>query len=275
MFKVAAIQMNSSNKKGENIKNARELLSKAVNSGATLIVLPENFSFMGDSETDKLSVAEALNKGASIDFLKCSARNHKVWVAGGTIPLKTKDPQRVTNTLLLYNDQGEKVGRYDKIHLFDVNINEKESYFESNVIKEGNTPVTVKTPLGCLGLTICYDLRFPELYRELIHMGAEIFLVPSAFTYITGIAHWEVLLRARAIENQAYVIAAAQVGDHPGGRRTFGHSMIIDPWGKVLSEVDQDDGIAIADIDLTKVFEIRKKMPCLTQRRMETTTNLK
>ena len=272
MFKVAAIQMNSSNQKGENIKNARELLSKAVNSGATLIVLPENFSFMGDSETDKLSVAETLNKGASIDFLKCSARNHKVWVAGGTIPLKTKDPKKVTNTLLLYSDQGEEVGRYDKIHLFDVDISDTESYSESNVIKEGNKPVTVKTPLGCLGLTICYDLRFPELYRKLTHMGAEIFLVPSAFTYTTGNAHWEVLLRARAIENQAYVIAAAQVGDHPGGRRTFGHSMIIDPWGQVLSEVVEDDGIAIADIDLTKVYEIRKKMPCLTQRRMKITT---
>ena len=275
MFKVATIQMNSSNQKGENIKNARELVTKAANSGAKLIVLPENFSFMGDSATDKLSVAEALNKGESIDFLKSSARHHKVWLAGGTIPLKTNDPKKVTNTLLLYNDQGEEAGRYDKIHLFDMNINAKESYFESNVIKEGTTPVTVKTPLGCLGLTICYDLRFPELYRELIHMGTEIFLVPSAFTYTTGNAHWEVLLRARAIENQAYVVAAAQVGNHPGGRRTFGHSMIIDPWGKVLSEVDQDDGIATAEIDLTKVYEIRKKMPCLTQRRMETTTNLK
>lgn len=271
MFKVAAIQMNSLNHKGENIKKAEDLLSKAVNSGAKFILLPENFSFMGDNEKDKLSVAESLDEGASINFLRCSAKKYKVWVAGGTIPLKTGDPNKVTNTLLIFNDQGEKVGCYDKIHLFDVTISDNESYSESNVIKEGNKPVTVKTPLGCLGLTICYDLRFPELYRKLTHMGAEIFLVPAAFTYATGNAHWEILLRARAIENQAYVIAAAQVGDHPGGRRTFGHSMIIDPWGQVLSEVDKDDGMALAEIDITKVYEVRKKMPCLTQRRMKST----
>ncbi len=275
MFKVAVIQMNSLNNKRENIKKAEDLLSRAVNSGAKFILLPENFSFIGDNEKDKLSIAETLNKGESINFLRHASKKHKVWVAGGTIPLKTKDPKKVTNTLLLYNDQGKKVGRYDKIHLFDVNISDNESYSESNVIKEGSKPVTVKTPLGCLGLTICYDLRFPELYRKLTHMGAEIFLVPSAFTYTTGNAHWEILLRARAIENQAYVVAAAQVGEHPGDRRTFGHSMIIDPWGQVLSEVDKGDGIAVADIDLTKVYEIRKKMPCLPQRRMEVATILK
>jgi predicted amidohydrolase len=264
--------MNSQNNKGNNLKRAGELLRDAVERGASLILFPENFSFMGSGEGDKIAVAETTTKGDSIDFLKNAAKAHKVWIAGGTIPLKTDSPHKVTNTLLLFNDRGEVAERYDKIHLFDVNLNEGERYAESRVIEGGKKPVTVQTIYGRLGLTICYDLRFPELYRELVERGAEIFFVPSAFTFTTGKAHWEVLLRARAIENQAYIVAAAQVGEHPGGRRTFGHSMIIDPWGDVIAHVVEGEGIALADIDINTVYEVRGKMPCLTQRRLKITT---
>ena len=231
MYRLAAIQMASGPNIHANLIEAGRLIAKAADDGAELIVLPENFAHFGMREEDKIKIAETENTGPIQDFLKKNATRHAIWIVGGAIPLKCSDPSKVRSACLVYDAQGNRVARYDKIHLFDVHIEETgENYAESQTIQAGNTSVVVNTPFGCLGIAICYDLRFPELFRELLAKGMEICAVPSAFTAITGRAHWEILVRARAIENLSFVVASAQGGYHINGRETFGQSMIVDPW---------------------------------------------
>ena len=260
-FKVAAVQMTSGNDKHSNLNRAEKLLLAGVNEGATLLSLPENFSFMG-SESEKLLVAESMEKGESIRFLQSFARSHNVWLLGGSIPIKA-DEDKSFNCSLLINNKGEIAARYDKIHLFDVDIKGGESHQESRFIKKGSKPVCADTPFGKIGLSICYDLRFPELYRELLRMGARLIFAPSAFTVKTGQAHWEILLRARAIENQCYVIAPAQFGRHNNDRKTYGNTMLIDPWGEILVRAEDKEIVIVAEVDLSFQDEVRKGIPCL------------
>ena len=265
--KVAAIQMASGPNVGANLIEAGRLIGQAVDAGAKLIVLPENFAIMGMKEQDKVEVREEDGKGKIQDFLAQTAAKHKVWIVGGTIPLVTSDPKKVKAACLLYNDKGKVVARYDKIHLFDVSIEESgEKYNESSTIEPGTETVVVDTPFGKLGLAICYDLRFPELFREMIDKGVEIIALPSAFTAITGKAHWKPLIRARAIENLSYVIAAAQGGFHVNGRATHGNSMIVDPWGNILNHLQQGSGAVIADVDRDKLISTRQNFPALKHR---------
>jgi len=265
--KVAAIQMASGPNVGANLIEAGRLIGQAVDAGAKLIVLPENFAIMGMKEQDKVEVREEDGKGKIQDFLAQTAAKHKVWIVGGTIPLVTSDPKKVKAACLLYNDKGKVVARYDKIHLFDVSIEESgEKYNESSTIEPGTETVVVDTPFGKLGLAICYDLRFPELFREMVDKGVEIIALPSAFTAITGKAHWKPLIRARAIENLSYVIAAAQGGFHVNGRATHGNSMIVDPWGNILNHLQQGSGAVIAEIDRDKLISTRQNFPALKHR---------
>lgn len=268
MSKCAAIQMASSPNVGANLLEADKLIGEAANAGAELVALPENFALMGEHETDKLKVKEADGAGPIQDFLAAAALKHRVWIVGGTIPLAGENDNKVRASSLVYNDRGERVARYDKMHLFDVSVPDtEEEYRESNSIEPGHEPVIVDTPFGKLGLSVCYDLRFPELYRKLAALGAEILLVPSAFTAQTGAAHWEVLLRARAIENLCYVIAPNQGGFHINGRKTFGHSMIVDPWGLILDSHNNGSGFVCADIDRERLEKVRAAFPALQHRR--------
>ncbi|WP_341326425.1 carbon-nitrogen hydrolase family protein [Methylotuvimicrobium sp. KM2] len=269
MSKCAAIQMASSPNVGANLLEAEKLIGEAVNAGAELVVLPENFALMGESETDKLTIKEVDGNGPIQDFLTSTALKYKVWVVGGTIPLAGDNDNKVRAACLVYNDRGERIARYDKMHLFDVSVPDtEEEYRESNSIEPGHDPVVVDTPFGKLGLSVCYDLRFPELYRNLVAKGAEILLVPSAFTAQTGAAHWEVLLRARAIENLCYVIAPNQGGFHINGRKTFGHSMIVDPWGAVLGCHKNGGGFVCADIEHERLEKVRVSFPALQHRKI-------
>lgn len=264
MARVAAVQMNSRDNVAENLKAVAHWVETAVNQGARLVTLPENVAFMGKTDTDKWAVSEEPGKGPIQDFLSELARKHKIWLIGGTLPLRAKDlaEKRVYAASLIWNEEGKVLTRYDKIHLFDVEVEKNgEKYLESETILPGDKVVSLASPFGKLGLTVCYDVRFPELYRLLLEEGVQIFLVPSAFTEITGKAHWEVLLRARAIENFCYVIAPNQVGVHANGRQTFGHSMIIDPWGKILASLPVGEGVIVADIDLTYLNDIRTRVP--------------
>ena len=260
-FKVAAVQMTSGNDKQNNLNKAEKLLLAGVSEGATLLSLPENFSFMG-SESEKLLAAESMEDGESIRFLQAFATKHNVWLLGGSIVIKA-DNNKSYNSSLLISNKGEIAARYDKIHLFDVDIKGGERHQESKFIKKGSTPVCTDTPFGKIGLSICYDLRFPELYRELVRMGARLIFVPSAFTVKTGQAHWEVLLRARAIENQCYVIAPAQFGIHSEKRKTYGKAIIINPWGEILARAEDKETVIVADVDLSSQDGIRKGIPCL------------
>ena len=250
MNRVAAIQMASGPNVKANLDEAGRLIAAAVDGGAGLVTLPENFGLIGEHEHDKLRHAEADGSGPMQDFLAAAAAKHRVWVVGGSVPLATPGGERVRQALLVYDDTGARVARYDKIHLFDVTLQPSgETYRESGTIEPGTELHTIDSPIGRLGLTICYDLRFPELYRALLADGATTFLVPSAFTRVTGRAHWEPLLRARAIENLAFVIAPAQGGYHVNQRETWGHTMIVDPWGTVLAQREQGTGVVIADLD--------------------------
>ncbi len=267
-FIATAIQMTSSADLAENLHTANRLISEAADKGAKLILLPENFAFMGRDDRDKLAIAEPDGFGPIQNFLADCARHHKIWLAGGSVPLQSSDPEKIRAACLIYNPQGQRAARYDKVHLFDVDVPDTdESYRESDTIEAGDKPVLLETPLGKLGLTICYDLRFPEYIRLLAEKGLEILLVPAAFTARTGAAHWEILLRARAIENQCYVIAANQGGIHANGRETYGHSMIIDPWGKVLARLAQAPGICTGKIDLQHLARVRSTFPALRHRR--------
>ena len=234
MGKVAAIQMTSSHVVAENLSSAGALLSEAKEAGAEIACLPENFSFIGLKDADKLDVAEQDGDGVVQSFLSATARRLNMWILGGTIVIRTRDSSRVANASLLIDAAGKRVARYDKIHLFDVTIpGRNEQYRESTHVLPGRDPVIADTPVGKLGLSVCYDMRFPELYRELVTRGAEWLAMPAAFTVPTGRAHWETLLRARAIENLCYVVAPAQAGLHTSGRETYGDSLIVDYWGQV------------------------------------------
>ena len=272
MSKVAAIQMASGPNVKANLAEAEKLIKIAVQQEAELVVLPENFAIMGTSETDKVKIAEEYGQGLLQDYLKEQAVSLNIWLVGGTIPIRSKESGKVYSACLLINPQGEVVARYDKIHLFDVTIEaSNESYTESETITAGDNIVVVDTPFGRLGLGICYDLRFPELFRQLVLLGAEIIVLPSAFTAITGKAHWEVLLRARAIENLCYVVASAQGGYHVNGRETHGDSMIVDPWGTVLDRLPHGSGYVVADVDIENINAIRKNFPVLQNRKISCT----
>ncbi len=273
MSRVAAIQMNSSSKVSTNLELAGRLVEQAAGSGAELIALPENFALMPRSEKDRLDIAERPGNGPIQEFLAGQAKHHQIWLVGGTIPLVAAVGGRLNASCLLFGPDGERRARYDKIHLFDVAVSESEAYKESAYFSAGDPGgenlVCVDTPAGTLGLTICYDVRFPELYRCLSGLNADVFTVPSAFTATSGRAHWEILLRARAIENQAYVIAPGQCGTHDNGRETFGHTMIIDPWGSILDNLtNQPEGVAIADIDDDRLSSVRRDFPSLKHRRL-------
>ena len=269
MGNVAAIQMTSSHDVAENLASAAALLREAKDAGALVACLPENFSFIGLKDADKLQVAEADGNGPVQAFLSDTARRLKLWILGGTIVIRTKDSSRVANSSLLIDADGERVARYDKIHLFDVTIpGRNEQYRESNHVLRGRNPVIADTPVGKLGLSVCYDMRFPELYRELVSRGAEWLAMPAAFTVPTGQAHWETLLRARAIENLCYVVAPAQSGLHTSGRETYGDSLIVDYWGQVLSRLAKGTGVITADIDLASQAESRARFPALDNRQL-------
>lgn len=268
MNQCAAIQMVSTPDVETNLLAAGQLIAKAAEAGAKLIVLPENFALMGLHELDKLKVKEAEGSGPIQDFLAAAALQHGVWIIAGTMPIAGLADNKVRAACLVYNDQGQRVTRYDKVHLFDVSVPETgEVYRESASIEAGSERVVVDTPFGRIGLAVCYDLRFPEFFRTMSQQGVDILVFPAAFTYETGAAHWEVLLRARAIENLCYVIAPNQGGVHANGRRTFGHSMVIDPWGKVLDCLDTGEGFALAEIELDRLAKVRAAFPVLNHRR--------
>lgn len=269
MGKVAAIQMTSGHLVQDNLVAAGKLLREAKELGAQIACLPENFSFIGLKDADKLRVAEADGEGPIQEFLRDTARELRLWILGGTTVIRGDSASRVANASLLIDEQGKPVARYDKIHLFDVAIpGRDEQYLESRHVTPGRKIVVADTPVGKLGLSVCYDMRFPELYRNLVSQGAEWFAMPAAFTVPTGRAHWETLLRARAIENLCYVVAPAQTGTHTSGRETYGDTMIVDYWGQVLARLPKDSGVVIADIDLTKQAETRARFPALENRRL-------
>ena len=273
-MKVAAIQMVSGIRLEANLARAYVLLVEAARGGAELAVLPEYFCLLGQHDTDKLAIQERLGVGPIQTFLADTARQLGLWIVGGTLPLSapagSDDGGRVFNSTLVYSPQGECVVRYDKIHLFRFD-NGRERYDESRALLPGSEPVTFELlsrdgHRWRLGLSICYDLRFPELYRAYAQAGVDLLLVPSAFTHTTGQAHWEVLLRSRAIENLAFVLAAAQGGLHENGRRTWGHSMLIDPWGHVLARQAQDEAVVAAEISASQLQQCRLQLPALEHR---------
>ncbi|ADC72478.1 Nitrilase/cyanide hydratase and apolipoprotein N-acyltransferase [Thioalkalivibrio sp. K90mix] len=270
MTQVAAIQMASGPQPQANLLEAKRLLQEAADKGARLAVLPENFAFMGMQETDVLGIAEAADGAGPLQaFLSEQARRLGLWIVGGTVPLQTVDGQRVRSACLVFDDQGQQVARYDKIHLFDVQLpDSSEAYTESKVFERGDKVVVVDTPVGRMGLAICYDLRFPELFRALLDQGADWVALPAAFTAQTGQAHWDVLLRARAIENQYYMLSSAQGGFHVNGRETYGHSALVDPWGRVVDQLQRNPGVLLADLDHAQVERIRTVFPTIEHRRL-------
>lgn len=269
MSQVAAIQMASGPNVNSNLIEAERLITDAVSAGAQLVVLPENFAFMGHDEADILALAEADNEGPIQKFLAQQAETHGVWLVGGTLPMKGNDDKYIRSACLVFNDKGERVARYDKIHLFDVHIDaSNESHNESATTEAGDEVVVIDTPFGRMGIAICYDLRFPELFRHMLDADMQFIAMPSAFTAITGKAHWEVLTRARAIENLCFVIAAAQGGFHINGRETYGDSMIVDPWGQILDRVPNGSGFILAEMDQEQVNKVRKNFPATEHRRM-------
>jgi nitrilase len=270
MVRIAALQMASAANVQANLLEAERLVMKAAQAGAKLAVLPENFAFMGIKDRDKLLIAEIEGQGPIQEALSRMAQRAHIWLVAGTIPLKSPEPERVYASCLLFDDKGQKVARFDKIHLFDVHIaDSNETYRESATILPGDQAVVVEgTPVGRLGLAVCYDLRFPELFRELSARGAQVVALPAAFTQMTGRAHWEVLLRARAIENLTYVVAAAQGGYHANGRETYGDSMIVDAWGNILERRARGSGMALAEVDLEQVKHLRTTFPVLKHRRL-------
>jgi nitrilase len=268
MTLMAAVQMTSGPRVPENLDVAARHIAAAAASGAKLVVLPENFALMPLSDADRLAAAEPDGKGPMQDFLAGKARQHRVWLVGGTIPLTAKTANKVRAACLVFDDQGKQVARYDKIHLFDVQLDNGEKYQESSGFEPGENIVVAETPYGKLGLAVCYDLRFPELFRRLLEKGAEIFAVPAAFTAHTGKAHWDVLLRARAIENLVYVIAAAQDGRHASGRETHGDSMIVNPWGDISARLPHGAGHVLAECDRARLQDMRKNLPSIHHRKI-------
>ena len=264
-LRVAAVQMVSTPRVDENLRSAARHIAEATAQGAQLVALPEYFAIMGMSDTDKVRVRENDGCGPIQDFLAASAREHGIWLIGGSLPLRAGSPDKVLNSSVAYDPQGQRVARYDKIHLFGFRQG-AESYDESATIEPGSQPVAFATSFGRVGLSICYDLRFPELYRAL--GVTELLVIPAAFTETTGRAHWEILLRARAIENQCYVLAVAQGGRHENGRETHGNSMLIDPWGEILDRKSKGPGIVIGDLQRERVAAVRSSLPALKHRVM-------
>ncbi len=273
MSQIAAIQMASGPHVTANLHEAARLIGEAVAQGAGLCVLPENFALMGMHPQDTLAIGEEPGNGPIQAFLAQQAARHHIWLIGGTLPLRATHPQRVRAACLVFDDQGKQVARYDKMHLFDVDLGEPhgskvESYRESDLFEAGERPVVVHTPYGCVGLAVCYDLRFPELFRCLLDQGAELCVLPSAFTAVTGKAHWETLIRARAIENLCYLIAPNQGGYHVNGRETYGDSLIVDPWGVVLARLPRNAGIIHAELDIERLNSLRRSLPSIHHRRL-------
>lgn len=270
MTKIAALQMSSQVNVPQNLAAASRLLEQAANEGVRLAVLPEMFAVMGTDQMDKVEQAEHYGKGPIQDFLKNQAIKHKLWIVSGTIPIITADRIRVRAACLVYNDEGVVALRYDKMHLFDIHLSDSDEKFnESHSTEPGDTVGLVDTPFGTLGVAVCYDLRFPELFRALFQSGAEIIAVPSAYIDTTGRAHWKTLLRARAIENFSYVIGADQHGVHNQTRKSYGHSMIVNPWGEVVSEAEEGDAVVSAEIDLAYLHKIRKAIPIKMHQRIK------
>ena len=264
---IAALQMVSTPDVARNLAIARRLMAEAADAGARLVALPEYFCLLGRNDRDKLAIAEALDDGPIQAALAEAAARLGLWVVGGTLPLRTADPERVRNSLLVWNPQGQRVARYDKIHLFAFD-NGRERYDEGRVLAPGDAPVTVDVEGWRVGLSVCYDLRFPELYRALMRPPCDLIVVPSAFTHTTGQAHWELLLRARAVENQCYVLAPAQGGQHENGRRTWGHSLLCDPWGEVLAVQPEGDAVVGGLLDRARLAAVRQQLPALAHRRL-------
>ena len=267
---VAALQMASGPNVSANLLEASRLLQEAADCGAKLAVLPESFGFLGEQDADILPLGEREGQGPLQDFLAEMAAKLGIWIVGGTVPLREARTDRVRAACLVFDDRGNRVARYDKIHLFDVNLPESgERYEESATIEPGQHTVVLDSPFGRLGLAVCYDLRFPELFRALLDQGAEIVALPAAFTALTGQAHWEILVRARAIENLFYLIAAAQGGYHVNGRETYGHSMIVDPWGQVLDQVPRGAGLVCQPLDEEFRAAVRRNFPVIQHRRLK------
>jgi predicted amidohydrolase len=265
MTTVAAIQMVSTPQVDENLITVRRLVAQAAGQGATLVALPEYWPIMGMSDVDKVGLAEEPGSGPIQDCMAELAREHGIWLVGGTLPIVSSSAGKVLNTTLVYDPQGVSMSRYDKIHLFGFNKG-SESYDEARTIVPGESIGVFDAPFGRVGLSVCYDLRFPELYRA---MGeCALIIVPAAFTFTTGRAHWEVLLRARAIENQCYVLAAAQGGMHVNGRRTWGHSMLVDPWGEVKAVLPEGEGVVTGELDPAFLAGVRESLPALRHRKM-------
>lgn len=263
MTRIAAIQLHSDANVQANLDQAEHLIAEAVEKGARMVALPEMFATIALSPAEKLALKEVFSKGPLQTFLAEQAKKHGIWLFGGTIPLAAEGEARYYNTCLTFNDQGQCVGRYDKIHLFDVDLGEGKNtaYCESTTTLHGKTPCVVDTPFGKVGLAICYDVRFPALFQHLMKDNIDLIIMPTAFVKNTGLAHWEVLVRARAIENQCYFIAPNEVGTLDNGMKTYGHSMIVDPWGTILAELPDGNGVITADIDLDYLHRIRKALP--------------
>ncbi|MBN8474992.1 carbon-nitrogen hydrolase family protein [Sulfuritalea sp.] len=262
-MKLAAVQMISGPDVAPNLETAGRLIAEAATAGARLVALPEYFPLIGASDADRLAARERDGSGPIQDFLAAAAQKHGLWLVGGSIPLLADDPAKLRNSCLVYDPAGRRVARYDKIHLFGFRKG-AEAYDEAATIERGNQVVAFDTPLGRVGLAICYDLRFPELFRALGTL--DLLVLPAAFTETTGRAHWEMLLRARAVENQCYVLAAAQGGLHPTGRMTHGNSMVVDPWGEVVARMDKGEGIVVADFDPQRISDTRASLPALKHR---------
>jgi nitrilase len=267
-MKAAAIQMQSGADVAANLDAAEQLLRDAAAAGATFAVLPENFAFLAADDAGKLAMAERPGTGPVQDFLGRNARELGLWLVGGTVPLRGDEPGRTYAASLLYGPDGVREARYDKIHLFDVGVpGADESYRESSTTIAGSELVSFAAPFGRLGMAVCYDIRFPALFGALGTSGIDVLSMPAAFTVPTGEAHWQVLLRARAIESLCYVVAAAQTGVHPGGRRTYGHSMIVGPWGEVLAQRPSDPGFVVAELDMMRLRPLRERFPAVAHRR--------
>ena len=266
-MKIAALQMVSTPDVQTNLDTARKLIAQAAHAGAQLVALPEYFCLMGSNERDKLAIAEAPGAGPIQQMLSDAARRHGQWVIGGTLPVRSPDPERVLNASCVFGPDGALVVRYDKIHLFKYTAG-GENYDEGRAIRAGDQAQSFQAGDVRVGLSVCYDLRFPELYRALMHPPCDLLAVPSAFTHTTGQAHWELLLRARAVENQCYVLAAAQGGRHQNGRRTYGHSMVVDPWGEVVAVLAEGEGVVLADLDKSRIASVRAQLPALEHRRI-------
>ncbi|MBY0578799.1 MAG: carbon-nitrogen hydrolase family protein [Burkholderiales bacterium] len=264
-MKIAAIQMVSGPEIDANLVEAARLIAQAAEEGAKLAVLPEYFPMIGARDVDRLEAREAEGSGPIQDFLSGMARRHRLWIVGGSLPLHAENTEKSRNTCFVYDDFGLQRARYDKIHLFSFE-NGAERYEEGLCIEAGEDVSVCDTPFGKMGIAICYDLRFPELFRKMGEVA--LIVVPAAFTQTTGLAHWELLLRSRAVENQCYVIASAQGGLHPTGRRTYGNSMIVDPWGEIVARMDKGAGIIMAQFDASRIVDVRSSLPALRHRKL-------